>query len=209
MKVLLIGSTGATGYDLLELMMHDERIDSIATFARRDDHHGNEKVSAHVVDFDQIGQWQSELTGDVLMSTMGTTLKDAGSQQAQWKVDFDYQYNVAKAARENGVDTFVLMSSINANSRSKFFYMKMKGQLEEAVKQLGFKRLVIVQPPALIRKNTTRLNEKLSLPVVRFLNKLGLMKSMAPISTEAVAKIMLDAAMRKDGAAIEVIEVKK
>ena len=167
MKVLLIGATGATGYDLLELMMHDERIDSIATFARRDDHHGNEKVSAHVVGFDQIGQWQSELTGDLLMS------------------------------------------SINANSRSKFFYMKMKGQLEDAVKQLGFKRLVIVQPPALIRKNTTRLNEKLSLPVVRFLNKLGLMKSMAPISTEAVAKIMLEAAMRKDGAAIEVIEVKK
>ncbi len=199
MKAIIIGATGATGKDLVDLLLQDTIFDTISVFVRHPLKISDPMIETHIVDFEQMDTWKSDIRGDVLFSCMGTTLKAAGSQEAQWKVDYDYQFNFAKAAFENGVETFVLMSSMGADPNSSMFYMKMKGRLEEAVKLLGFKNTIIVRPPSLIRKNSDRWGEKFGVSALKLVNKIGIMRSMSPMTTEAVAKAMLTSGLHMKG----------
>jgi uncharacterized protein YbjT (DUF2867 family) len=199
MTAIIIGATGATGRDLVDLLLQDTAFDAIHVFVRRPLAISDPMIETHLVDFDQIDSWKSGIRGDVLFSCLGTTLRAAGSQEAQWKVDYDYQFNFAKAAHENGVPTLVLMSSMGANPQSSVFYMKMKGQLEEAVKLLGFSNTIIVRPPSLIRRNSDRWGEKVGVMALKMLNKVGILRSMKPLSTEAVARAMLTCSLHMKG----------
>ena len=101
----------------------------------------NPKLEEHIVDFDKIELWKNNLSGDELYSALGTTIKKAGSKEAQYKIDFTYQYEAAKAASENGVKKYLLVSSLGANSKSSNFYLRMKGSLDEKVQQLSFDQI--------------------------------------------------------------------
>lgn len=191
MKTLLIGATGATGRDLLKLLLAENAADSVDIFVRRDPGIVHPKLTVHIIDFEKPESWSHLVKGDVLFSCLGTTRKDAGSKNAQWRVDYDYQYWFAKAAKENGVGCYVLVSAMNASSKSGFFYSRMKGQLDEDVAKLGFPELLIFKPPSLIRKGSDRKMEKVSVKVIGFFNRLGLLKSIKPMSTETLAKEML------------------
>ncbi|MBF6597966.1 MAG: NAD(P)H-binding protein [Fermentimonas sp.] len=193
MKALLIGATGATGSDLLQLLLDDSEVESVDIFVRRDPGMEHSKINVHIIDFEKYEEWKHLVDGDVLFSCLGTTLKDAGSKEAQWKVDYEYQYQFAKAARENGVGCYVLVSAMNASSKSKIFYSRMKGKLDEDVNKLGFPKLLIFKPPSLIRKGSSRKMEKMGVKVINFFNRLGLLKSMKTMSTYTLAKDMLDA----------------
>ena len=194
MHALLIGATGATGRDLLDLLLKDDDFHRVDIFVRREIDSNHEKLNVHVIDFDKPDHWKHLVKGDVLFSCLGTTLKAAGSKEAQWKIDYDYQYEFAKAARENGVDNYVLVSSSGASPDSFLFYPRMKGQLEDAVKGLGFSKLSIFNPPILERKNTDRTGEVIGLKVIRFLNKFGLFRSQKPMPTEILAKALINSA---------------
>lgn len=196
MKALLIGATGATGKDLLQQLLTDDAVEQIDVFVRRALNVTHEKLNVHIIDFDQPEQWKSFVKGDVLFSCLGTTLKAAGSKQAQWQVDYEYQYQFAKAAKENNVSSFVLVSSANASEKSVLFYPKMKGKLDEAVKKLGFQKLIIFKAPALVRKNSDRKMEKMGVKVIEFMNKLGVFLLQKPMPTNILAKAMLHAAKK-------------
>ena len=197
MQALVIGATGATGKDLLNLLLKDNRFDQVTVFVRRDLKIVHEKLKVHVIDFDQTEQWKSLVKGDVLFSCLGTTLKAAGSKDAQWKIDYTYQYEFAKAAKENQVKHYVLISAAYASSNSFFFYSKMKGQLEEAVTALSFPKLTIFNPPILKRKDSDRSTEVASIKTIEFLNKLGLFSSQHPLPTEVLAQAMINAAKKQ------------
>ena len=152
----------------------------------------------HLVDFDNIEKWKSLVSGDVLFSCMGTTLKVAGSKEAQWKIDYQYPLEFAKIARENGIKQQILVSSAMASPQSSMFYAKMKGSLEEAMKGLGFERLIVLRPPILIRRNSDRLGEKISVKVIQFLNSLGLFKAMKPMPTEFLAQRMMEVSLQSE-----------
>ena len=194
---LIIGATGATGKDLVAQLLEDAAFDNVHIFVRRDVDLHHDKLHVHVVDFDKMDEWKDQLKGDVLFSALGTTIKKAGSQQAQWKIDYTYQYEVAKSAKANGVETMALVSSAWATADSKVFYTRMKGQLEEDVKKLGFRSLSIMRPPSLIRKDTDRFGERISVSLLQALNKIGLLISLRPMPTAQVAKAMI--AMVKEG----------
>ncbi|MBE7172383.1 MAG: NAD(P)H-binding protein [Williamsia sp.] len=196
MHALLIGATGATGKDLLDLLLKDQAFEQVDVFIRRPLAVQHEKLKVRIIDFDKPEQWKQAVKGDVLFSCLGTTLKAAGSKAAQWKIDYDYQYQFAQAARENNVPGYVLVSSVSASPRSPIYYSKMKGQLEVAVKALGFPKLAIFNPPLLIRKNTDRTGEVIGFKVIRFFNKLGLLRSQTPLPTEVLAQAMVNAAKR-------------
>ncbi len=194
MNAIIIGATGATGKDLLEQILKDDAFTQVAVFVRRPIGIEHPKLTTHIIDFDKTEAWRHLVTGDVLFSCLGTTLKTAGSKEAQWKIDYDYQYQFAKVAKDNGVKHYVLVSSAMANAQSKMFYIKMKGALEEAVKALGFERLSIFNPPTLIRKNSDRAGENIGVKVFQFLNKFGLFASQKPLPTEQLAQAMLTVA---------------
>lgn len=197
MHASLIGATGATGKDLLDLLLKDDDFDRVDIFVRRNVDLTHDKLYVHVIDFDKPEEWKHLVKGDVLFSCLGTTLKAAGSKEAQWKIDYDYQYEFAKAARENGVDSYVLVSSSGASADSLLFYSRMKGQLEDAVKTLGFSKLSIFNPPILERKDTDRTGEVIGLKVMQFLSTLGLFRSQRPMQTEVLAKAMINSAKEK------------
>ena len=204
MKALVLGATGAVGKDLVDLLLADEAFERVDIFVRREVKVQSPKLVVHIVDFDHPETWSDRLQGDVLFSCLGTTIRAAGSQDAQWKVDYTYQLDAAKAARSNGVPTYVLVSSIGAHPQSKVFYTRMKGTLEEAVQDLGYDGCIILRPTSLIRKGSDRFGEKAGVAVLRVFNAVGLMRGLAPIPTEAVAAAMVRLAKRgPDG--IEII----
>lgn len=194
MKALMIGATGATGKDLLQALIQDETVEQIDLFVRRALTVSSEKVNVHVIHFDKPEEWKSLVQGDVLFSCLGTTLKAAGSKEAQWTIDYDYQYAFAKAAKENQVATYVLVSAASASAKSKLFYTKMKGQLEEAITALNFPKTIIFNPALLIRKESDRKVEVLAKKVLQFLNQIGLFPSQKPLPTEVLAQAMINAA---------------
>ena len=127
-----------------------------------------------------------------MFSALGTTRKDAGSKEKQYLVDYTYQLQFAKIALENGVKTYSLVSSIGADEKSFFFYPKIKGQLEEAIKDLSFEKIQIFQPPSLIRQpELIRSGETTSLKFLKFINSIGLLKSLEPLHVKNLAKKMI------------------
>ena len=204
MKALVIGATGATGKDLVNQLCQDSDFDEIDIFVRRRSDFHHEKVKAHLVDFDHPEEWKHLVKGDVAFSCLGTTLKSAGSKENQKVIDYDYQFNFAKAAKENNVQDYILVSAYGANPDSKIFYSRIKGELEEAVKNLKFEKTTIFKPGMLERKNTDRNGEVFGLKIIKFLNKLGLLKSQQPLPTEVLAKAMIVASKIKSNSFSEV-----
>lgn len=197
MKTILIGATGATGADLLLLLLQDTDVESVNVFVRRALEIKHEKLKVHVINFDKPQQWAAQVKGDVLFSCLGTTLKAAGSKKEQWKVDYKYQYQFAKIAKSNGVQSYVLVSSDLASVSSPFFYTRMKGQLEEDVRKLEFSSTIIFRPRLLDRKNSKRMAEVISVNTMKFFNALGLLKTQRPLSTHRLAAAMLYIFKRK------------
>ena len=190
MKAVLIGATGAVGKDLLQALLEDARYTEVVAFARRALGVQHEKLREHTIDFDAPATWQELVKGDILFSTLGTSLKQAGSKEAQRHIDYDYQLAFAKAARANGVKSLVLLSSIGADSKSSIFYLRLKGELDDAVRGLGFDSLSIVRPPSLIRAKSKRFGETASVKLLQAVNAIGLAKRLAPMETAVVARSM-------------------
>ena len=190
MKAVLIGATGAVGKDLLQALLEDARYTEVVAFARRALGVQHEKLREHTIDFDAPATWQELVKGDVLFSTLGTSLKQAGSKEAQRHIDYDYQLAFAKAAKANGVKSLVLLSSIGADSKSSIFYLRLKGELDDAVRDLGFDSLSIVRPPSLIRAKSKRFGETASVKFLQAANAIGLAKWLAPMETAVVARSM-------------------
>ncbi|WP_294312246.1 NAD(P)H-binding protein [uncultured Chryseobacterium sp.] len=197
MKALVIGATGATGKDLVNLLLQDQDFDEIKVFVRKPIDIQNDKLKVHVVDFEKPEEWKNEIKGDVAFSCLGTTLKAAGSKEAQRKVDFDYQYEFAKAAKENNVEDYILVSSYGADPKSKIFYSRMKGELEDAVKKLHFTKITIFKPGMLERKDSDRPGEVLGSRIIKFANRLGLLESQKPLPTNVLAKAMINSSKIK------------
>ncbi len=193
MNALVLGATGATGKDLLHLLLKDHNVKQVDIFVRRNPGVEHGKLNTHIIDFDNPDEWKHLVKGDVLFSCLGTTRKAAGGKEGQKKVDYHYQLEFAKAAKENNVPTYVLVSSVSASSSSAFFYMKIKGQLEEEVRALHFPKLIIFNPPALERKHSDRKLEVMATKALYFFNSLGLFKSVRPLPTGLLAMAMLNA----------------
>ncbi len=198
LHAIVLGATGATGRELVKYLIKNPKLTKISIFSRKEIGIEDEKLIKHIIDFSCLENYKNIIKGDILFSALGTTLKDAGSKENQFLVDYTYQYKFAKIAAENGVSNYSLVSAQGANSSSSFFYPKIKGELEESIKKLNFNTIHIFQPSFLIRqKDLIRSGEKVAISIFLFLNKFGLFKSMQPISVAFLATIMIDEALNK------------
>lgn len=196
---IILGATGLTGSQLLDLLLHDERFDQVKVLVRRSTGVSHAKLEEHIIDFDQPESWASLVTGDMLFSTLGATRANAGGTDGQYKVDYTYQYQVAEAAASNGVKTYVLVSSTGADANSSFFYMRMKGELDRDVQQLPFEKIRILRPGPLDGdRKENRPFEKTGLAFIKAFNQIGLFKRYRPIHVREVAKAMIHAAFKEN-----------
>jgi len=187
MKALLIGATGSTGKFLLDELIQDNDYTAVTIFVRRPTGRSHPKLTEHVIDFANLDELSGLITGDVLFSCLGTTLKDAGSQEKQWEIDFEIPAAFARIARQNRVGSVVLVSSDGASPSSRIFYSRMKGELETAIAELDFGQYIIFRPGPLLRQGTDRTGEKIMLKILGFFNGIGLLNKYKPLPTEVLA----------------------
>lgn len=198
---IVIGATGLTGTHLVASLLHDPAFSKVKVLVRQPWAHARPKLESIIVDFDDEESLAAALQGDILFCCIGTTIKKARSQENFRAVDYGIPVKCARIAKEQGVSQFLLMSSINANPRSRNFYLRTKGQTEEAIQQAGFFSVNIFRPSVLIgQRNEFRLGEwigKYLFQLFYFLLQ-GRWKKYRGIKAATVANAMIIAAKEND-----------
>jgi uncharacterized protein YbjT (DUF2867 family) len=192
----VLGATGLVGKQLVNSLLENQRFQKVRIFVRRDSGKVHPKLEQQIVDFGKNDSWEKHLKGDILFSALGTTLKNAGSKEKQYEVDVGLNLEFALKARQKGIETFVLVSAVGANAESRIFYNRMKGELDDAVSKIGFRKLTILRPSMLAGdRDENRLAEKLFIPVVGLVTRF-IFRKYRPIDARTVATAMVNAALR-------------
>src|SRR5215212_500559 len=193
MTAIVIGATGLVGSELTNQLIANEQFERIKVFSRRPLETKHSKLEEYIINFDHPDQWKGLVRGDVLFSALGTTLKKAGSKGAQFKIDYKYQYNFAKAAAENGVPHYMLVSAAWSSPSSKIFYSRMKGILEKDVQKLPFTTITFLKPGQLSgNRKEERAGENFFIPLLNMLHRIPGLRSLKPIPAATVAKAMIN-----------------
>ncbi|MGF6846832.1 uncharacterized protein YbjT (DUF2867 family) [Chitinophaga sp. W3I9] len=193
MKALIIGATGATGKDLVRVLLQDRDYTAVVIFVRRSTGIVHPKLIEIVIDFNKLENESEVIKGDVWFSCLGTTMKVAGSKEKQWHIDYDIPAKFAEIAKRNGVTKAVLLSAYGASAKSSVFYSRVKGNLEDRIASLAFEQYIIFRPGLLLRKNTNRLGERMTAGALKVLNFLGLIRKFRPLPTFTLAEKMAKA----------------
>ena len=201
---VIAGASGLIGKELVQKLINSDQYRRIYVLSRKKSGLVNEKIVELVIDFEKINQLKFEEPVDDVFCTLGTTMKQAGSRDNFKKVDFEYVVALANMGKQAGASKFLVISAMGADSKSAFFYNKVKGMTEEALINIGFKQLVIFRPSLLLGKRTeVRFAERLSGAFMKAFNFLipdnykaieaekvaGSMLKMANNSSEAVSII--------------------
>lgn len=203
--VNVIGATGLVGRELVSQLLEKPEVGKVRIFVRRKSGFNHPRIEEVITGLDTPLNWEKKVTGDILFSALGTTLKQAGSKEEQYRIDFTHNFNFAEAAARNGVPAYVLVSSAGANARSGIFYSRMKGELEEKVQKLPFKSIAILRPSILTGKREVRRPmEEWSVTIMGFISRFVL-KDYRPIPAATVAKAMINAGLLKTHHGISVV----
>jgi len=145
-RLLIVGSTGLVGGHALAQALADARFAQVIAPTRRPLSMRHAKLENPVVDFDALPVDASWWPVDAVVCALGTTIRDAGSKAAFRRVDLDYVLGMATHARAAGARSFALNSSLGADPAAGNFYLRTKGEAEEALRSLGYPSLTLVRP---------------------------------------------------------------
>jgi len=196
---LLAGATGLVGGLLLKTLLDAPDYSRVYALTRRPLGKEHPRLANRVVTFERMAEQIKGLVAQDAYCCIGTTIAEAGSQEAFRAADVDAVLLFARAARAAQATRFVVVSSVGANSNSKKFYLRTKGEMEEAVTDLGFTSVDILQPSLLLGPRQglrpAELAGRILSPLVNpFL--VGAREAYRAIPAETVAKAMLGAARR-------------
>ena len=194
-RVLILGATGWVGQQLLDQALEHDQVSSVIAPTRK-------ALSAHpklnnpIVNYEQLPEQASWWACDVVLCALGSTLKQAGSRAAFYRVDHDYVLMAAKLAKANGCHCLVLNSSLGAKPDAGSFYLRVKGETEGDLIKLGLRSLTLVRPSLLDgdKRPEQRHAEAMSIALGKLLGPL-IPKKFRPISTAKVARAMLNAGL--------------
>jgi uncharacterized protein YbjT (DUF2867 family) len=166
----IAGATGLVGAHCLSLLLASPRFTRTVAFTRRPLPRSEPGYENRVVDFDELPATADATRVDVAFCCLGTTMKQAGSQAAFRRVDYEYAVTFARFALASGASHFVMVSALGADLRSRVFYNRVKGEAEAAVSELGFEQVTIVRPSLLIGDRAElRLGERVAAPFAKLL----------------------------------------
>jgi uncharacterized protein YbjT (DUF2867 family) len=159
---LILGATGLIGRELLPLLLADADTARVVVIARRPTDVRHEKLDEHVFDLAEMDRHAELFAVENIFCAFGTTIKQAGSQARFRAIDHDLPLQAARLGLANGAKHCLLVSSIGADTRSRLFYSRVKGEVEEDLRALGYPRLTIARPALLLGdRDEFRLRERL------------------------------------------------
>lgn len=194
---VLLGASGLVGGYCLDFLLADANYHSVISVGRKKIGKQHPKLRQHIIDFENPETFNQLLKGDDMFICLGTTRARAGSKEAFYRVDYEYVFNCAKVASLNGINQLLLVSSVGANPDSMFFYLKVKGSIEEAVSKLPFWSVHIFRPSVLLgERNENRFGEDIAKRLGKGFDWLlgGALTKFKPVEAEVVARAMVSAA---------------
>lgn len=200
MHATIIGSTGLIGTHLLNLLINNPDYSTVRILIRRPVEFSHPKLEKKLVDFNDMESFRLALEGtEVIFCCIGTTMKKMkGDKEAYRKIDYDIAVHAAQLGKACGCEKFVLVSAVGADSSSRNFYLKLKGETEEGVQASGIESVYILRPSLLIgNRKEFRAGEKLAtwlMPLFAFL----LPARYRPVKASDVAKAMVNAVKDPD-----------
>lgn len=196
-KVAMIaGSSGLTGGFLLKMLLEAPEYREVIAYVRKPTRIQHPKLREVVMDWEKL---DAPVPADDVFCCLGTTIKKAGSQEAFRRVDYEYPLHLAELQLEGGSQQFLLVSALGADASSSIFYSRVKGELEDALKKLGYKSLHIFQPSFIAGpRKEKRVGERIGLAIFSFISPLfiGPLKKYAPIPAEHIARAMYRSAQK-------------
>ncbi|MFC6439034.1 NAD(P)H-binding protein [Bowmanella sp. JS7-9] len=199
-SAIVLGATGLVGKALVKQLLNDKRYHHITLLVRRplpDSLFADpeQKLQVVVTDFDKLDDYQGYFSVDHAYVCLGTTIKQAGSKAAFRKVDFEYVHAAAQCARAQHCQSFVWISSIGANANSSNFYLRVKGELENAIlPMLNLRKPAAVQPSLLLgEREESRPLERLGILFGKLVAPLmiGPLRKYRPVEADTVARNMM------------------
>ena len=188
---LLAGSTGLIGKQLLELLLSDPHYTAVKAISRKPLAIQHAKLQNIVSDLDTLTEHHDQLKADDVFCCLGTTIKQAGSQAAFRKVDYDYPLELAKLTKNQGATQFLIITALGSDAKSGIFYNQVKGEVEQAIDAVGFDSYHIFRPSLLLGERTEkRAGEGAATVVYKALGFMIPLKYKA-IDSAKVAKAML------------------
>lgn len=190
---ILLGASGLVGSFLLDILLNSEEYRSVIIFVRKEIGLKHSKLTEHIIDFDQLDNYDDLVQADDLFCCLGTTIKQAKTREAFKLVDYYYPLKFAEMAKKNGVTQFLMVTSIGANDTSSVFYLKTKGECEEAIKKLNLSSTSIFRPSSLLGpRKVVRPQERIGEIVMKVFSfcLIGKLKKYRPIQAQRVAEVM-------------------
>ncbi|WP_102346408.1 NAD(P)H-binding protein [Bacillus sp. Marseille-P3661] len=192
-KALLVGASGLVGSQLLNYLLNSPEYEVINVFVRTRLEITHPKLKQIVIHFDQIEDYIEYIDVNDVFCCLGTTIKKAGSQETFKRVDYEYPVKIAELAKKSEVQKFLIISALGADAKSKIFYNRVKGEVEERLMKEKLPSLHIFRPSLLLGERTEfRFVEKLSilLSPLYSLWMVGPLQKFRPIRAKDVAAAM-------------------
>ncbi|MFD1736355.1 NAD(P)H-binding protein [Bacillus salitolerans] len=196
---VVAGATGLIGKELVNMLLNETAYSEITLIVRRSTGIKHPKLSEKIINFDQLEKVDINLSGADVFCTLGTTIKKAGSQEAFRLVDNMYPLSLGRMAKKFGARSFLVVTSMGANPLSRMFYIRVKGETEQALRGLDLPALYIFRPSLLLgEREEFRLGERITSLLFNVLSPLfiGPLRKYSPIMSLAVAKAMVLSAKR-------------
>ena len=192
---LIVGATGLIGGHLTRKILTHPAYNKVKVLVRKPLDFQHPKLEQIVINFDNFDK--SLIVTDEVFCCLGTTMKQAGSREAFYKVHFTYPFEIAKAAMQNGAKQFLIVTAMGANAQSMLYYNRVKGEIEKALTDLHYPALHIFRPSLLLgERKDSRAGEAFATVIMKAFDFLTPKKYKA-IKGETVANAMLDSAQKE------------
>ena len=193
---LVAGTTGLIGNLLLDRLVEDGYYNKIIALSRKPLGRQHQRLINLVVDFDKLEANPGDLRTEDVFCCLGTTIRQAGSQAAFRKVDFDYPLQLARITKGLGAKQFLIVTALGSDKESSIFYNRVKGEVEAAIGELGFPGYHIFQPSMLLGdRKEQRKGESAGKVIMKALDFMIPRKYKA-IEAARVARAMMEVAKR-------------
>ncbi len=207
---VIVGASGLTGSHLVNQMLQDDFFGVVRVLVRKELQLTHKKLQQEIVDFSDLNDYTKKFgEGDIIFCCIGTTNKKVNGDIAAYeKIDFTIPYNAAIIAQDKCYKQFLMISSVGANINSKSFYLKLKGRIENALKEFPFESISIFRPGQLLgKRNEYRRAEYYLQGVTKFISNFlfGSLKKYHSIAAETVAKAMI-AQSKKPAPGVHILE---